>query len=119
MTPIELRHLSFDPREASGPTHYSGILVTTDPVTLDRCRRDLEALPGVEVHFCYPDSGRLIAVQETATAREQEEGLRRIQKLPSVKLAALVEHRVEHRVEHGVEQGVEHDPLPGAAGENE
>jgi nitrate reductase NapAB chaperone NapD len=75
--------------------HYSGILVVTRPGVLDQCVETLEGLPGVEVHFSYPDSGRIIAVQETGTVREQEEGLRRIQALPGVATAALVEHRIE------------------------
>jgi len=75
--------------------HYSGILVTAGAASLERCREELEALPGVEVHYLYPDSGRLIAVQETETVTQQEEGLRRIQALPTVRIAALVEHRIE------------------------
>lgn len=57
--------------------------------------RGLETLPGVSVHYCYPETGRLIAVQETDSAREQQTGLRRIQELPGVLLAAVVEHRIE------------------------
>ena len=52
-------------------------------------------MEGVEVYFAYPDSDRLVAVQESDTAQTQEEGLRRIQSLPSVRMAALVEHRIE------------------------
>jgi nitrate reductase NapAB chaperone NapD len=73
----------------------SGILVVAAPGQLTRCVRQVEALPGVEVYFCYPESSRLIAVQETVTAAEQEEGLRCIQALPGVALAALVHHRIE------------------------
>ena len=80
---------------AIGTRHYSGLLVTARSSSPERCRADLEGLPGVEVHFVYPDSGRLIAVQEGATAKAQEEGLRRIQALPSVRVAALVEHRID------------------------
>ncbi|MDX1631234.1 MAG: chaperone NapD [Thermoanaerobaculia bacterium] len=75
--------------------HYSGILVLTEMDCLDRCRAQLEELPGVEVHYCYPDSGRIIAVQETETVGDQEEGLQRIQRLPTVTMAALVEHRID------------------------
>ncbi len=75
--------------------HYSGILVLARPADLDLCRAELERLDGIEVHFLYPDSGRIIAVQETATAEEQQDGLRRIQALPSVRSAALVEHRID------------------------
>lgn len=75
--------------------HYSGIVVKTDPLSVDDCRRALERLPGVEVHYCEPASGRLVVVQETANAEEQEFGLRRIQGLPLVRVAALVEHRID------------------------
>lgn len=74
--------------------HYSGILVQTKTDELPLCVEHLERLPGVEVHFCYPESGRLIAVLETDSAAEQEEGLRRIQLLPHVIQAALVHHRI-------------------------
>lgn len=79
--------------------HYSGILVTADATELDRCRLELELLPGVEVHFLYPDSGRIVAVQETATVEEQQDGLRKIQALGTVRMAALVEHRIENEAE--------------------
>jgi len=75
--------------------HYSGILVLALDADLDRCRQELESLEGIEVHFLYPDSGRIIAVQETATADQQQEGLRRVQALPSVRVAALIEHRID------------------------
>lgn len=75
--------------------HYAGILVISRPGSLERCLHELRALPGVEVHFSYPESHRVIAVQETGTVRDQEEGLRRIQALDSVETAALVEHRID------------------------
>lgn len=75
--------------------HLSGILVTTKPGRFERCRAELDAMPGVEVHHCDPPSGRMIAVIESATVDEQIEGLRRIQELPEVEFAALVEHRVD------------------------
>jgi len=81
--------------------HYSGIVVVTAPAELEACRRDLEALPGVEIHHADRVGGRLVAVQETATARAQEEGLRRIQALPRVRVAALVEHRIDAAPERG------------------
>ncbi|MDH3745619.1 MAG: chaperone NapD [Acidobacteriota bacterium] len=77
--------------------HYSGILVRARPANLIDTLWDLEAIPGVDVHYCYPESGRLIAVQETQTAEQQESGLRKIQSLPGVVNAALVEHRIERR----------------------
>lgn len=75
--------------------HYSGILVMVDPSGIDQVAQTLETLSGVEVHYLYPDSGRIIAVQETDTAAEQQDGLRRIQALDGVHMAALVEHRID------------------------
>lgn len=75
--------------------HYSGILVLIDPLDLQSSMTELAELPGVEVHYCQPERGRIIVVQETETVSAQEEGLRRIQALPLVKAAALVEHRVD------------------------
>lgn len=80
--------------------HYSGILVTTRPGEVVECARDLETLAGVEVHFCYPESHRIVAVQETVGVTEQQDGLRRIQALPRVVAAALVEHRIEENEEN-------------------
>ena len=75
--------------------HYSGILVVTGPNEIDACIADLESLPGVEVYFCDPERRRIILVQETETIEAQEEGFRRIEALPRVRMAALVEHRVD------------------------
>ena len=75
--------------------HYSGILVMVDPTGIDQTAEVLETLPGVEVHYLYPDSGRIIAVQETETAEAQQDGLRQIQALEGVRMAALVEHRID------------------------
>jgi len=75
--------------------HYSGIVVVAKRSRVEDCQRELESLPGVEVHYCVPESGRLVVVQETADAEGQELGLRRIQALPMVQLAALAEHRID------------------------
>ena len=75
--------------------HLSGILVATTRDRFERCRAGVDALPGVEVHQCDPPSGRMIAVLESATLDGQTEGLRRIQEVPEVEYAALVEHRVD------------------------
>jgi nitrate reductase NapAB chaperone NapD len=89
------RRITGTPRFSWGFMHYSGILVITEANETAGCAADLGALPGVEVHFCYPESGRIILVQETDTVEAQEEGFRRIQALPRVRMAALVEHRVD------------------------
>lgn len=75
--------------------HYSGIVVVADRLHVADCQRSLEDLPGVEVHYCQPETGRLVIVQETLSAEEQERGLREIQALPWVQAAALVEHRID------------------------
>jgi nitrate reductase NapAB chaperone NapD len=71
---------------------YSGVLVYAKTDQFDDCVRQVDDCAGVEVHFSYPDSGRMIAVLETEDAEGQEEVLRRIQNLPSVAAAELVYH---------------------------
>jgi nitrate reductase NapAB chaperone NapD len=75
--------------------HYSGILVIVNPGDVLRVIPELDALAGTEVHHHHVESGRIVVVQETETVSEQQEGLRRIQALPSVQMAALVEHRID------------------------
>ena len=75
--------------------HFSGILVTAHPQELADTSRRVEAIPGVEVHYLDPEGGRIVAVLETETLEGQQDGLRRLQELPGVLAAALVEHRVE------------------------
>ena len=71
---------------------FSGILIYALPGQVEECVREVDKLTGLEVHYCYPDSGRLIAVLETETVSEQESGLRDVQSLPSVAAAELVYH---------------------------
>ncbi len=75
--------------------HYSGIVVVAKRLRVGDCQRELEALPGVEVHYCQPETGRLVVVQETESAEEQKRGFERIQALPAVEAAALVEYRID------------------------
>ena len=71
------------------------------------CIRELESLPGVEVHHSYPSQGRLILVQETSSLAEQVESLRRIQDHPEVLMAELVYHYAEE-----MDPGASGDPVP-------
>ena len=75
--------------------HFSRILVVAARGRLSACLERLESLPGLEIHFVYPESGRIIVVQETDSVDRRQEGLRRIQALPEVWLAELVYHRIE------------------------
>ena len=84
--------------------HFSGILVTADPVELTETARRVEAVAGIEVHYLDAEGGRIIAVLETETLEEQQEGLRRLQRLPGVLAAALVEHRIEELEADGSER---------------
>ena len=75
--------------------HFSGIIVIARPQELADTSHRVDAVPGVEVHYLDPEGGRIVAVLETETLEEQQEGLRRLQELPGVLAAALVEHRVD------------------------
>lgn len=99
----KLSRLARSSQKRAALMHYSGILVVVAPTEVERAAETLEALPGVEVHYLYPDSGRIIAVQETDSAEGQQDGLRRIQELEGVRMAALVEHRIEKSSEGGDE----------------
>ncbi len=79
--------------------HYSGIVVVARGLRVSDCQRELEALSGVEVHYLQPETGRLVVVQETESAEEQARGFERIQALPTVEAAALVEHRIDTEID--------------------
>ena len=83
--------------------HYSGILVVVSPGRVRECAREIETLPGLEVHYRYPDNGQIIAVQESRTMEAQKSGLRSVRSLPGVVLAELVYHHVDAE-DHEVEE---------------
>ncbi len=72
--------------------HFSTFVVTTTPEHLAEVRRDLEALPGVEVRLANPGSGRLVLIHEGKTLESQEDALRRIQAHQRVLVAGLFYH---------------------------
>jgi len=82
--------------------HYSGILVMVPRSQIDEMVERIQDLPGVEVRYTYPESGRLIVIQETETVEGQQEGLRRLKALPGVVMAEAVYHHVD-REEEGAE----------------
>lgn len=75
--------------------HYSGVLVVVPRSQIDEMTSRIQSLPGTEVRYSYPESGRLIVVQETETVEEQQEGLRRLKALPGVVMAEAVYHHVD------------------------
>jgi nitrate reductase NapAB chaperone NapD len=72
--------------------HFSGLLVLSKTDSVKDCVRELTQCPGVDVFLADETSGRIIAVLETETVKEQEVGLRHAQGLPSVISAELVYH---------------------------
>jgi nitrate reductase NapD len=72
--------------------HYSGLVVISKRGSADACARELADCPGIDVYVADEASGRIVAVLETETVEEQENGLRRVQTLPHVVSAELVYH---------------------------
>lgn len=71
---------------------------------LEACERELISVPGIEVRFRDPATHRLIVVQETSSLADQERGFERIQRLPSVGYAALVEYRAAEDLSEAPEE---------------
>lgn len=81
---------------ASGePAHYSGVVVISPPDRMETCALNLDALPGVEVHYQHAESGRIVVVLEGRTAEEHLEILRRLHAVPDVLAVAPVYHYVD------------------------
>jgi nitrate reductase NapAB chaperone NapD len=72
--------------------HYSGILVTVKPARFTESVHTLEQLSGIEIFHSDPEKGRIVAVQETSSLKEQETGFSRIGSLPHVLAVELVYH---------------------------
>ncbi len=79
--------------------NLSAILVVVPPEHLDPTAQRLGTLDGVTVHHTDPATGRMIVVQEAETIDREVEGLQRIQALPHIILAELVEHHFEDDAE--------------------
>ena len=72
--------------------NLSAIVVLTRPERVERLARRVAELPGFEVHHEDPATGRFIVIQEATDIEAEVEGLRRLQRLPGVVAAELVEH---------------------------
>ena len=72
--------------------HYSGLLVLSRPNATKDCVHALSQCHGIEVFVTDESTGRIVAVLETESVEEQEDGLRRAQGLPNVISAELVYH---------------------------
>jgi len=93
--------------------HYSSFVVTTTPPHLAEVRRDLEAIPGVEVRHWHEASGRLVVIHEGVTIRSQEEALHRIQSHPRVLVAGLFYHLLDSPLESEGTAATRKAPAPG------
>ncbi len=74
--------------------NLSGIVVVARPERLTAVLRELDALPGIEVHQVDEATGRIIVVQEALDILEEIEGLKRIKALPHVVVAEMVYHYI-------------------------
>lgn len=72
--------------------NLSGILVVARPERLSTVIRELNALPGVEVHQVDAATGRIVVVLEASDILGEIEGLKRIKALPHVLVAEMVYH---------------------------
>jgi len=70
-------------------------VVATSPEDVDACARELDALPGIEVHAREPSSGRIVVVQEGDSVEEQQDLLAQVRNLPHVRFAAVVYHYID------------------------
>ena len=63
----------------------------------------LERIPGVDVHHTDPPTGRIVATIEAGTVEGEVETLERIQRMPGIVLAEMVQHHID--VEPAAEPG--------------
>jgi len=80
--------------------NLSAILVVTAPANLQSARTQLDQMAGVDTHQSDPASGRLIATIEAPTLKDEIDILKRIQALPDVAMAEMVEHHFEEELEN-------------------
>lgn len=75
--------------------NVSGILVVVPAAEMDATIRTLASMAGIDVHHTDPATGRIIVTQEAGSIPEEIEGLKRIQALPQVTLAEMIQHHFE------------------------
>lgn len=75
--------------------NLSSILVYSPPASMDSVNAMLTTLPGIEVHYQCPETGRMVVIQELPDSASETEGLNRIKTLPHVLAAELVYHYLD------------------------
>ena len=91
------------------PLNISGILVVVPRGKMQLSIEALNALPGVEVHHTDGKTGRIIVTQEADSVQAEIEGLKRIQALPHVVLAEMVQHVVDVERDGGAGKSISND----------
>jgi nitrate reductase NapD len=91
--------------------HIAGVVVHARPARLSEVRRDIETLPGVEIHAASP-AGKLVLTIESDTAADAVSLLGSIHRLEGVLSAALVYQH--HEDAAGLDEEIAHeDHAPG------
>jgi nitrate reductase NapD len=75
--------------------NVSAILVVVPAAEMDTAIRTLSSMTGIDVHFTDRETGRIIVTQEAGSIPDEIEGLKRIQALPDVTLAEMIQHHFE------------------------
>lgn len=75
--------------------NVSGIVVTAARGRMQEVSAAVAALPGIDVHYHDPGSGRIVVTQEAPDVGAEVEGLRRIKAVPGVIYAEMVYHGFE------------------------
>jgi nitrate reductase NapAB chaperone NapD len=73
-------------------------------------------LPGIEVHYQCPESGRLVVIQEAADDEAEMAGLQRIKALAGVAAAEMVYHYVHNDVDKDSDKASAHNNSQGDQG---
>ena len=74
--------------------NMSGILVVVSPDNFAASVDDLNHMDGIDVYHSDPETGRIVVVQEAENVGAEIQGLKRLKKLPYVRLAEMVYHYV-------------------------
>ena len=88
--------------------NISGVLVHARPERAQAVARELETLPGVEVH-AISEEGRLVVTVEEPDARMMADRVVQVQDVPGVISAAMIYHHYEEDENTAT---VEQDPVP-------
>jgi nitrate reductase NapD len=86
------------PANRQAEFNLCGVLVQARPSRVTTLHRELNALPGVEVHQCAPSGHLVITVEDTVQCRAADT-LSAIHVIDGVLSAALVYHHCERDVD--------------------